>query len=536
MSNLSRRTFLALSATALAGCLRTPSPKRAFTGRLLGPNASAGHLLRNPSLFPSFPSAKLQSEKTRIVIVGGGIAGLSAARQLQRRGFDDFILLELESETGGNSRFVETPVSPAPWGAHYVPLPGPECQPVLDLFKELGVVTGADSIGRPIYNEFFLCAEPSERLFIRGRWQDGLVPTIGISADDKRQFDAFAALMEEFKNARGADGKRAFAIPVDASSRDPKFTILDEKTISEFLRERGWNSEPLRWYVDYCCRDDFGAHAEQISAWAGIHYFASRGGAAANANSQTVVTWPEGNGWLARKLREPLTQKIRANSLVYKITQESNRVLVDVVDSVSMETRRYEADRVIFCGPRFVAHRVIDELKSTPCPVQHYAPWMVANITLKRAPAGYDTELAWDNVFYDNPSLGYVVATHQNPARSQRKTVITYYHALCQNAPAEERAAAQKRTYETWCDWILTDLKKAHPDIGSDIENLDVWLWGHGMVAPTRGFVWGAARASMQSALGRIHFAHSDMSGLSLFEEAYIHGQRAANAVFAEVT
>ena len=42
------------------------------------------------------------------------------------------------------------------------------------------------------------------------------------------------------------------------------------------MDRRGFTAEPLRWYADYCCRDDYGASSEQVSAWAGIHYFASR--------------------------------------------------------------------------------------------------------------------------------------------------------------------------------------------------------------------------------------------------------------------
>jgi hypothetical protein len=40
----------------------------------------------------------------------------------------------------------------------------------------------------------------------------------------------------------------------------------------------------------------------------------------------------------------------------------------------------------------------------------------------------------------------------------------------------------------------------------------------------------------MQSNLGRVHFAHSDMSGISLFEEAYIRGQRAADEALNQMT
>jgi glycine/D-amino acid oxidase-like deaminating enzyme len=59
-----------------------------------------------------------------VVIVGGGIAGLSAAWQLERGGFRDYVLLEMEREAGGNSRGGENAVSRYPWAAHYVPVPG----------------------------------------------------------------------------------------------------------------------------------------------------------------------------------------------------------------------------------------------------------------------------------------------------------------------------------------------------------------------------------------------------------------------------
>ena len=43
-------------------------------------------------------------------------------------------------------------------------------------------------------------------------------------------------------------------------------------------RARASTDPQLRWYLDYCCRDDYGAGMAQVSAWAGIHYFASRHG------------------------------------------------------------------------------------------------------------------------------------------------------------------------------------------------------------------------------------------------------------------
>jgi hypothetical protein len=51
------------------------------------------------------------------------------------------------------------------------------------------------------------------------------------------------------------------------------------------------------------------------------------------------------------------------------------------------------------------------------------------------------------------------------------------------------------------------------------------------MVAPVPGFIWGAARQRALAPYGRVHFAHSDLSGMALFEEAQARGVRAAEAV-----
>ena len=54
-----------------------------------------------------------------------------------------------------------------------------------------------------------------------------------------------------------------------------------------------------------------------------------------------------------------------------------------------------------------------------------YGAWMVANLTLKSRPKSKGFPFAWDNVLYDSPSLGYVVATHQRCA-DHGPTVLTY--------------------------------------------------------------------------------------------------------------
>ncbi len=62
---------------------------------------------------------------------------------------------------------------------------------------------------------------------------------------------------------------------------------------------------------------------------------------------------------------------------------------------------------------------------------------------------------------------------------------------------------------------------------------MDVYLWGHAMVRPRPGFLWSEALREAARPIGRVHFAHTDLSGLALFEEAQYFGLRAAEAILS---
>jgi NAD(P)-binding Rossmann-like domain len=519
-----RRKFIGTVGAGAAAMLVGCKNARRFPGAIIGASVSAGHRLRTGN----FPAPSETIEK-KVVIIGGGIAGLAAARRLDQLDQHDFLLIELERQPGGNAASGRNAVSAYPWGAHYVPLPNDESAEVLALFEELGIIRGHDANGSPFYDEEFLCADPMERLFDAGRWQEGLLPQIGITDDDRRQYENFFARMESFRSLRGRDDRPAFAIPIDLSSRDTALLALDQKTMADWMTDQGWDSAPLRWHVDYSCRDDYGAGIAHVSAWAGVHYFASRRGRAANADRDAVVTWPEGNGWIAKKLAASCATRTRSGAVVYNVEKSDGAVIVDYLEVERERSVRVKAHGVVCAAPRFVAHRMIRDLPDGNDAV--YSPWMVANITLDQLPGGFGTPLAWDNVARASNSLGYVVATHQNVHPVPHETVITHYWPLDAEAPADERQRALDRSHGDWCERIVADLDRVHPAIHSHIRNIDVWVWGHGMVRPVPGFIWGDARQKMQQSHGRIVFAHSDMSGISIFEEAYTRGTQAADAL-----
>ena len=55
--------------------------------------------------------------------------------------------------------------------------------------------------------------------------------------------------------------------------------------------------------------------------------------------------------------------------------------------------------------------------------------------------------------------------------------------------------------------------------------------WGHAMVRPHPGLISGGALLRAREPLRDIHFAHCDLSGVALFEEALYHGVRAAEEI-----
>jgi hypothetical protein len=155
---------------------------------------------------------------------------------------------------------------------------------------------------------------------------------------------------------------------------------------------------------------------------------------------------------------------------------------------------------------------------------------MVGNLFLKDRPSDRGFPLAWDNVLYESPALGYVVATHQR-GLDHGKTVFTYYYPLCDSSPRDARTKLLSTGRDQWADIALADLSRAHPEIRRLTERLDVMRWGHAMIRPRPGFIWSEARRKAAAPYRSIHFANTDLSGIALFEEAYYHGRRAADEV-----
>jgi phytoene dehydrogenase-like protein len=520
----SRRDILQAFAALAAVSCTTRTRGRTIAGSIVGGAHPRGHKLRE-----GFRPKPDRWTETDVVIVGGGVAGLSAAWTLERRQRRDFVVLELEDAAGGTARSGANAITPYPWGAHYVPVPSESNHALIRLLEEVGAVTGRDAAGRPVYAEQVLCRDPQERLFYRGEWFEGLYPRIGAQADDLRQLEAFDAEMKRWAAWRDDRGRPAFTLPRASGADTPEIRALDGQDMAAYMATRGWTSPRLRWLAEYACRDDFGTTLAQTSAWAAIHYHASRQTADGAAE---LLTWPEGNGRLVRHLAEVAGTRLRLGALVTEVRPAGHGVEV-IYATREGEVVGVRARRAIFALPRFLVPLLVDAARAGAAAWSHefvYGSWMVANLTLRGRPRSRGFPLAWDNVLYDSASLGYVVATHQ-AGRDHGATVFTYYRPLLDDDVRRARTRLLSTPWEEWVESILADLSPAHPGLRDLVDRVDVYLWGHAMVRPRPGFVWSAARARAALPLGPIHFAHTDLSGMALFEEAQYWGAHAAEAV-----
>ena len=495
---LTRREILASFLGAAIACRHRES-NALPPGELVGASHQIGHRLRGGAL-----PRPTRWETHEVVIAGGGIAGLSAAWRLAHAGIRDVVVLELEPALGGTARGGAS----FPWGAHYIVTPSPANRVLSRLLTEMGAMEN----GVPA--EQHLVRDPEERLFYRGRWYEGLYLRAGATQEDLRQLHAFEAEIAKWSAWRDASGRRAFEIPVALGSDDAEVTALDRISMKAWMDARGFTSPRLRWFVEYATRDDYGTLLGDTSAWAGIFYFASRG-------DRPSVTWPDGNGHAVRHLARFAPS--RTNWLVTNIAANGDVIAVRGDEAIGIH-----AKHVIFAGPQFVARHVIPSRETSK--EFTYGSWMVANLSLRDRPISRGFPLAWDNVLYDSPSLGYVVSTHQQGI-DRGPTVLTYYYPLCGPDEHHERERLLSAGRDDWAEVALTDLSRAHPEIRSLTTRVDVMRWGHAMVRPKPGFVWSAARRDAWRPHGAVHFANTDLSGVALFEEALWHGVRAAEEI-----
>ena len=497
------------------------------------PGKNLGHALRKASI--TLPE-NIPTVHTNIAIIGSGAAALTVAWRLSRAGRNDYLLLEGPEYNGNNRGEIQYGV-PYPTGAHYLPLPSVESTHIQQLLTDLKLYQDGK------YDELAMVQIPSERLFYQQHWQEGLLPENDL--DSKR----FFRFVEQTSNQRGQDGKRLFAIPLVSSSDDNQWRMLEKITFAQWLQQQGYRSTTLLWYLDYCCRDDYGQGINQVSAWAGLHYFCARDNQ--QSEHSTVLSWPDGLNELSQRMRQfcqlqsvqhwpksvqsPLPLALNASALSISEHDQGVRILMQTAHG---ECYWLEANHAVCAMPLYIAAYVVKNMAQYGFdPAKHmpaYAPWIVGNFLMRGLPAeAAGVPLSWDNVLYQGKGLGYVVATHQQIRQGPPAyTSFTTYTALNHDTPANIRRWMLSASPAEIYAQVASELESIYGvQLRSQVLQARLTLRGHAMAVPQPGYLSNPGLLALRNHHSRLHFAHSDLSGFSIFEEASYWGMQAAEHI-----
>ncbi len=524
--SMRRRTVLAgiAASAAASGCERRGT-REPVALRFVGQSPERGHMLRMGK--PSEAAAERVSVNT--LIVGAGAAGTAAAWRLHRAGMEDFLVVELEDVAGGTAASGHSARSKYPMGAHYLPSPHPDFELMHLLLRELGVEFGTDAAGRAEYDPSVVCRAPVERHRYKGQWFEGLYPGMGQSAQEAAQWDRWWEHLRGLEQTLGSDGRRLFALPVEHSSADRR--ELDAVSMDAYLRAHGFDSWRLRWAVDYACRDDYGTRLEDTSAFAGLHHYLCRG--LEETHERVTLMWPGGNGELVAKVADAaeLEPRRRTGLIVFDI--DASAGVANAWDFAKKSVVEISARTIIWAAPRFVLPHVVG---GDPLPrgALTYSPWLVANVAVDERPGGIGAPLAWDNVDVEASHLGYVVSTHGESlvdANTQRGTVLSFYDAYVatpQRGLDLARGALLGAGLEDLGRDVTAALEGMHPGIEGTIRSMEFARWGHAMIRPVPGLLFGEGLEVAKQAVGVVIPCATDVGGVPLFEQAFCNGVSAA--------
>ncbi|MCB0486680.1 MAG: hypothetical protein KDC47_10830, partial [Flavobacteriaceae bacterium] len=186
---------------------------------------------------------------------------------------------------------------------------------------------------------------------------------------------------------------------------------------------------------------------------------------------------------------------------------------------------KVRAKSVICSVPIFILQKILKADLGGGFSVPSYSPWVISNLVFDDL---RHLDIPWDSVNYHSDTLGFVYANHQNMLRSGPGGILTHFFVPASGDNEQERYKIYSSSYEELCSRALVDLKSMYPQLLTTLREVKLWIWGHAMRKVTSGVMTEAMNSKFLNESRGLFHAHTDFSGISIFEEAFYQGNRAA--------
>jgi oxygen-dependent protoporphyrinogen oxidase len=500
----SRRDFLKfVVAGSAAGCpidlsllakpetaMMVDAAQKGAAPRVDGEHYEVCHEVRDGHAFGRPPVSKRHD----VVIVGGGVSGLSAAYSLRQH---DFLLLEKELHWGGNAYLEEYEGQAFATGSAF-DIKGSASE---QLAREIGLtLLPIDSPDPTIVNG----------KWVKDTWREGL---------DELPYSS--SVRESFKRFR----KEMLGLDIE---KDPE--QFDSVPLSKYLV--GYAPEIKKWWDAYGS-SNWGAKSSDASALVAISEFKEM----ATDKQDARVTLPGGNGALSRRLGQTLAAKHGEQMIagVTVIAVEPQREEVRITYVHEGQLRAAAAKFVVMATPKFITLRIVTGLSSGQSRAMkslRYCPYPVINMIFD----GPLYNRAYDTWCPGNAFTDFIVADwvlQKQPGYHQKKNILTFYTPIAELD--RTKLLAEEGCRQIAVD-VLRDFRALLPEFNVSPIEIHLYRRGHPMFLPTPGTFTKQIPAASRP-LERVFFANTDSTGpVSDVSGAVQASRRAAEWVEARMT
>jgi len=446
---------------------------------------------------------KKNNEKIEIAVVGGGISGITAAYRLRDQNTQ---LFELSDRLGGTSAAQEFQGIQIAQGAHY-DLEYPEYygEDVLKLLEELEITEYLSWKKQWGFKDqqHMIPYFRRQQCFDNGKLRKDVIPE-GILKDQ------FTQLMISY------EGK----MPLPTRLIDEEYQSLNEISFKDFLTSQIHPANDFFRFIDYHMYDDYGGNSSQVSAIAGLVYFACR---PYYTKSVDLFSPPNGNFYFADKmLRHVSSDKIKTSHLVKSINKTGSEYELEVLDLKQKEVLLIKSEQLIYAGNKHALKYIYPDQANIFA--NNYAPWMIVNLLTDQQPKEYGF---WQNEYLgENPQfLGFIDSSVQAQSKLNGKRVLTGYYCL------DEKDREYLTTIEANKEGIVAETKGYMENMLNQKIDVDVALinvMGHAMPIPKPGYLFKDVNNSEQA---NMIYAGVDNGRLPLIYEALDSGVMATKII-----